>query len=190
MDILAHHTRNGEIALSVIRNSIHISDLRLLNNTGPAQEDSYSLLEFSRSVEALTSLRNITIWNNFGHSSVINSDFNCGKIDHHIFEMSYLNISGNVFNTTLHVKTGLIHFKCAPHIELPNCSIENNIHSETGFLLQDSHIYFNGTVRDLIGWKAMVHALHWPKDYIIDVTSDPLHVCDCSTESVEDSYYE
>ena len=41
-------------------------------------------------------------------------------------------------------------------------------------------------VRDLIGWKAMVHALHWPKDYIIDVTSDPLHVCDCSTESVKD----
>ena len=32
----------------------------------------------------------------------------------------------------------------------------------------------------------MMHALHVPKDYTIDVTSDPLHVCDCSTESVED----
>ena len=94
--------RNSEIALSVVQNSILILDLRLLNNTGPAQEDSYSLLEFRRSMEAPASLRNITIWNNFGHSSVINSEFNCGKIDHHTFEMSYLNISGNVFNTTLH----------------------------------------------------------------------------------------
>ena len=40
--------------------------------------------------------------------------------------------------------------------------------------------------RDLIGWEAMVQAVHVPKGYIIDVTSDPLHVCDCSTESVED----
>ena len=32
----------------------------------------------------------------------------------------------------------------------------------------------------------MTHAVHTPKDYVLDVTSDPLHVCDCSTESVED----
>ena len=38
----------------------------------------------------------------------------------------------------------------------------------------------------MLGWEAMSHAIHMPNDYIIDVTSDPSHVCDCSTESVED----
>ena len=135
----------AEIALSVVHSSTFISDLRLLNNTGPVQEDSYSLLEFRGPMEAPITLRNITIWNNFGHSSVINSEFNCGRIGYYIFEMSYLNISGNVFYTTLRGKTGLIHFKCAVKIVMQNCSIENNIHSETGLLLEDSQIFFNGT---------------------------------------------
>ena len=268
---------NSEIALSVVLNSIFISDLRLLNNTGPAQENSYSLFDFRGYLETPITLSNITIWNNFGYSSVINSDFNCEKIDLYIMEMSYLNISGNIFNSTLHGKTGLLHFKCAVSIGLTNSSIENNIHSETGFLLENSHIYFGGIniikgntgyngggmyiygnsmltihqtlllednfaknlgggmyvdvkeqtrcwfdvghppvwgtivlnnnsaakagndihggslqkckytyARDLIGWEAMTHAVHTTNDYIIDVTSDPSHVCDCSTESVED----
>ena len=59
--------------------------------------------------------------------------------------MTYLNIGGNVFNTTLRDKTGLLHFQCALFIMMQNCSIENNIHSETGFLLEDSRIYFYGT---------------------------------------------
>ena len=103
---------NSEIALSVVQNSIFMSDLRLLNNTGPAQKESYSLLEFSSFRKAPASLSNITIWNNYGYSSVIYSEFNCGKIDFYVFKMSYLNISGNVFNTTLQGKTGLLHFKC------------------------------------------------------------------------------
>ena len=281
---------NSEIALTIsYHNYILLSDLRLLNNTGPAREDSYSLLEFRGSMETPDpdlqpiSLTNVTICNNFGHSSVIKriSEWDCAKTDHHHYHMSYLNISGNVFNTTLRGKTGLIHFQCAIFITMRNCSIENNIHSETGILLEDSHLYFNGIniikgntgykgggmsiygtseltidyytptrlyfednfarnlgggmyvnveertwcwfdvglgqvwgtivfnnnyartagndiyggslqkckytiVRDLIGWEAMVQAVQVPKGYIIDVTSDPLHVCDCSTESVED----
>ena len=272
----------AEITLSVIKNFIFLSDLRLLNNIGPTQEDSYSLLEFYGPMEAPITLRNITIWNNFGYSSVINSEFDCGKCDYNVFKMSYLNISGNVFNTTLCDITGLIRFKCAVKIVMQNCSIENNIHSQTGFLFEHSQISFNRTntikgntgyngggmsiygnsllvinlntstlllednfaqnvgggmyvdveertlcwfdvgyppawgiivfnnnsaatagndiyggslqkckytdtyERNFIGWKAMVHALHMPKDYIIDVTSDPLHVCDCATQSVED----
>ena len=35
----------------------------------------------------------------------------------------------------------------------------------------------------------MTHAVHAPDDYVIDVTSDPLHVCDCSTQSVEECIY-
>ena len=277
---------NSEIALTLYRNIIFISDLRLFINTGPAQEDSYSLLEFCEPIVASNTpivLKNVTVWNNFGHSSVIKriSEFNCEKNDNHHFDLTYLNISGNVFNTKLHGKTGLLHFKCAISIWLQNSSIENNIHSETGFLLEDSRIYFFGIntikgntgyngggmsiygkseltisyqtptllyfednfsqnlgggmyvnveertwcwfnvglppvwgtivfnnnsaatagndiyggslqkckytiVRDLIGWEAMVQAVQVPKGYIIDVTSDPLHVCDCSTESVED----
>ena len=67
---------NSEIALTIsYYNYILLSDLRLLNNTGPVQEDSYSLLEFRGSMEAPDpdlqpiSLTNVTIWNNYGHSS-------------------------------------------------------------------------------------------------------------------------
>ncbi len=36
------------------------------------------------------------------------------------------------------------------------------------------------------GWLAMTDLLQFPSNYSVDVTSDPLHVCDCSTESTQD----
>ena len=229
------------------------------------------------------SLRNITIWNNSGHSSVISTLFDCDTYTNTTFEMSDSNISDNIFNATLYGKTGLVHFKCIDSVEMQNCSFENNINSGTALLLEDSllvlmntntfrgntgykgggmaiygdsflyflaisnatliiennfsktlgggmyvqveeqtHCWFhvsltsegpwepiqfnNNTAmtagndiyggylhrcnytytKNLVGWEAMTHAVHTPNDYVIDVTSDPSHICDCSTESVED----
>ena len=270
------------IHINYAHNSYHatvsISDSMFLSNTGPAHDGSYNLIQFKGSNldDSFTiSLRNVTIWNNFGHSSVISPLFHCEIFNTFSFEMIDLNISGNIFNATLYGKTGLLHFKCI-HSLVQNCTFENNINSETALLLEDSHLNFVGintiqgntgyngggmaiygdsyltvtnnstrfiednraknlgggmyvevkdqadcwfnvgvpsewgciefnnnsattagndiyggslqkcTYTDHVryGWEAMTHVVQTPNDYIIDVTSDPLHVCDCSTESV------
>ena len=37
------------------------------------------------------------------------------------------------------------------------------------------------------GWQVITDITDWPANYTLDLTSDPLHVCDCSTESNHDS---
>ena len=87
-------TDRSEISIYInyAHNSYHatvsISDSMFLSNTGPAHDDSYNLIQLKgRNLSFTISLRNVTIWNNFGHSSVISPLFHCEIFNTFSFEM-------------------------------------------------------------------------------------------------------
>ena len=92
--------------------------------------------------------------------------------------MTHLNISGNIFDATLHGKTGLLHFQCAVNIVMQNCSIENNIHSETGFFLEDSRIYFYGTntIKGNTGYNGGGMSIYGNSQLTINHNTSTLHL--------------
>ena len=86
--------------------------------------------------------------------------------------------SGNCCFKVLERKTTLLHFS--------NNSAKtagNDWYGENLYCVTDCNMY-NGECT--AGWQVITDITDFPVNYTLDLTSDPRHVCDCSTESSQD----